>query len=102
MRQEPGYKEFMRSLANHLVLQTHRVGSDGQTLLDQTLKGGLQDEVLLWDGLLQDLLCRDGLQRLRDQHKESDLYHDGRLLQKPGLEIPESCLLWGLLVLPPC
>lgn len=44
---------------------THRVGGDGQALLDEGLERGLQDQVLVRDGLLGDLLSGDGLQRLR-------------------------------------
>lgn len=44
---------------------THRVGGDGQALLDEVLERGLQDQVLVRDGLLGDLLSGDGLQRLR-------------------------------------
>lgn len=43
---------------------THRVGGDGQALLDEGLERGLQDQVLVRDGLLGDLLSGDGLQRL--------------------------------------
>lgn len=44
---------------------THWVGGDGQALLDEGLERGLQDQVLVRDGLLGDLLSGDGLQRLR-------------------------------------
>lgn len=47
------------------VCATHRVGGDGQALLDEGLERGLQDQVLVRDGLLGDLLRGDGLQRLR-------------------------------------
>lgn len=47
------------------LAQTHGVGGHGQTLLDEALKAGLQDQVLVGDGLLQDLLSGDRLQRLR-------------------------------------
>lgn len=45
---------------------THRVGGHGQTLLDQPFEGGLQDQVLVGDGLLRDLLRGDRLQRLKN------------------------------------
>lgn len=38
---------------------THWVGGYSQTLLDQPLKGGLQDHVLIGDGLLHDFLSWD-------------------------------------------
>ena len=44
---------------------TYRVHSHSQAFLDEPLKGGLQDQVLIGDGLLHDLLSRDGLQRLK-------------------------------------
>lgn len=46
------------------VRETHGVGSYSQALLNQPLEGGLQDLVLVGDGLLHDLLSGDRLQRL--------------------------------------
>lgn len=45
--------------------QTHRVSGNSQALLDESLERGLQDQVLVWDGLLRDLFSRDGLHRLK-------------------------------------
>lgn len=45
---------------------THRVGGYSQTLLDQPLKGGLQDHMLIGDGLLHDFLSWDWLQRINN------------------------------------
>ncbi len=54
------------------IRQTHRVGSYSQALLNEPLKCGLQDQVLIRDGLLHDLLSRDGLQRLKRFDENED------------------------------
>lgn len=55
------YSVLQRSIELLSVRLTHRVGGYSQTLLDQPLKGGLQDQVLVGDGLLHNFLSWDRL-----------------------------------------
>lgn len=69
---------------------THRVGSHSQALLNEPLKCCLQDQVLIGDGLLRDLLSRDGLQRLRGLNRRFHVSRlkDSRLMISGGVFLP--------------